>query len=381
MGKGADDPAVVLASEAKYGNPQLEFTSVFNNDRFPNVVVTMSGTVLLVYGRESVYVRRSADGGASWSDAMTVAQGIHGGGVTVDDVTGHILIFVEDEHPPAPLHIYRSTDDGLTWAQMPTRVLPDSQGHVLAMHFNESGITLHGGPHHGRLLRPARWYDENHYGSMDQQYSSAVFSDDHGATWYASEPFPALGTGEAALTQLGDGSIFYNTRRHWAPPGDTKLAADKRLSNNSAVTRRRWSARSRDGSTWSKAHEIVDLPDGPQGDNYGLFGGLTRLDAAKDVLLFSNCDHAHERRNGALWLSFDGGLRWLHKRILSTSEFGYSSLATGRAGTPSEGWIYCFFESGRGTRSFQKGVGQVARFNVAWLTEGFEATPESFNSH
>merc|ERR1739848_642625 len=112
--------------------------------------------------------------------------------------------------------------------------------------------------------------------------------------------------------------------------------------------------------------------------NFGLFGGLARLDTSggQPLLLFSNCDHQHERRNGAVWLSMDSK-RWPHKRVLSTGEFGYSSLAAGRPGTPSEGWIYCFFEAGRATRYFESGsVGQVARFNVAWLCEG--VTPSTF---
>merc|ERR1712224_816923 len=109
----------------------------------------------------------------------------------------------------------------------------------------------------------------------------------------------------------------------------------------SGDTRRRWSAVSADGGeTWGCPHEVADLPDGPQGNNFGLFGGLTRCntppDLALDVLLFSNCDHYEQRRNGAVWLSVDGGVRWPLKRALAAGEFGYSSLAAGRAGTASE---------------------------------------------
>ena len=59
------------------------------------------------------------------------------------------------------------------------------------------------------------------------------------------------------------------------------------------------------------AHTVPDLPDGPQSSNFGLFGGLARLelphDDALDALLFSNCDHATTRENGCVWLSGDGG--------------------------------------------------------------------------
>eukprot|EP00316_Scyphosphaera_apsteinii_P011745 CAMPEP_0119309560 /NCGR_PEP_ID=MMETSP1333-20130426/15833_1 /TAXON_ID=418940 /ORGANISM="Scyphosphaera apsteinii, Strain RCC1455" /LENGTH=431 /DNA_ID=CAMNT_0007313553 /DNA_START=140 /DNA_END=1435 /DNA_ORIENTATION=- len=370
-----------LREAAGRDQPRLEISDAFEGDRFPNVVVTPTGAVLLVYGADMVRVRRSGDGGASWGTAVEVAHGIHGGGVTVDELTGHVLIFVEDEHPPAPLRLFRSTDDGLTWAPMPTRVLPNAEGHVMAMHFNEKGLSLRGGQHNGRLLRAARWYAEGDYDfAMPQHYTAVVYSDDHGATWHASEPFPAKGTGEAALAQLSNGSIVCNSRRHWAPPPE-KRSVDSFW--HSSETKRRWAALSSDGGeTWgSAARELLDLPDGPQGSDFGLFGGLARLDAHADILLFSNCDTpGSDRRNGAVWLSFNGGDRWPHKRVMSSGQFGYSSLAAGRAGTPSEGWVYLFFEAGKATREikvadgyFQAGaLGRIARFNMAWLTEGLE---------
>jgi len=41
--------------------------------------------------------------------------------------------------------------------------------------------------------------------------------------------------------------------------------------------------------------------------------------------------------------------------------FAYSSLATGIEGTPSEGFIYLFYESDRG--------GKIARFKLKWLLD------------
>ena len=76
----------------------------------------------------------------------------------VDETTGDILAFVEDEHPPAPLTVYRSRDDGRTWQSQQVTIHPDSNGNVPSMHMNEHGITLRHGEHQGRLLRPSRWY-------------------------------------------------------------------------------------------------------------------------------------------------------------------------------------------------------------------------------
>jgi sialidase-1 len=220
-----------------------------------------------------------------------------------------------------------------------------------------------------------------------------VYSDDGGAKWFPSEPFPAIGTGEAAVVQLSNGTVYYNTRRHWAPPdgGEDEENAEgdpeaPPQSYESGRTRHRWTATSRDGTDWRELQLVPELPDGPYEDNFGLFGGLTRIEPNQvlgnagigkangyvDVLLFSNVVHPYERRNGFVWLSLDGGKHWIHKRGLCVDEFGYSSLAAGRPGTPSEGWIYCFFEGGGATNYHKSGAtGKVARFNVAWLFEGY----------
>ena len=118
-----------------------------------------------------------------------------------------------------------------------------------------------------------------------------------------------------------------------------------------------------------------DLPDGPQGSNFGLFGGLaTAAVGETGVLVFSNVDEpsAH-RRNGTVWVSVDGGgLRWPHKRNIYARDFGYSTLAAGRAGTPSEGWIYCCFEGS----DLEGSVGRLARFNAAWLLQSAEGSAD-----
>ncbi len=45
----------------------------------------------------------------------------------------------------------------------------------------------------------------------------------------------------------------------------------------------------------------------------------------------------------------------------------YSSLAAGRSGTPSEGWIYLQFEGGP---SGPHSDCQIARFNLSWVLGG-----------
>ena len=102
--------------DALLGFKAFEKQRLFKDQRYPNVVVTVKGSVLAVWGNDGVVVRRSEDGGKTWGPSITISEaGYHGGGTTVDTSSGDILVFVEDRQPPAPLTVYRSQDDGKTW--------------------------------------------------------------------------------------------------------------------------------------------------------------------------------------------------------------------------------------------------------------------------
>ena len=340
--------------DAFLGQPRIEMQQVFKGERFPNIVVTTRGTVLATFGNKSVRACRSDDGGKTWGKEITIADsGLHGGGTTVDEKSGDILAFVEDRHPPAPLTVYRSRDDGKTWQTESVKIAPDSNGNVPAMHMNEHGITLRRGKHKGRLIRPSRWYaGKNERGRWPQHYTNAIYSDDGGKTWNTSDPFPAFGTGEAMVAELSDGSVYYNSRRHWAPEGENP--------------RRRWTALSDDGGvSWKDLSICEVLPDGPQDTNYGCMGGLVRLPVRdRDILIYSNCDSPGGRHHGTVWASIDGGKTWPVKRLVYEGKFAYSSLTAGRPGTKSEGWVYLHFEGG------PDGGSTVGRFNLSWLAAG-----------
>jgi len=337
------------------GEPRLKLQPLFADERFPNITVALDGTVLATWGNKRVRVRRSEDGGETWGEPITIADpGFHGGGTTVDETTGDVLAFVEEHHPPAALTVYRSRDHGRSWdADVGIVIRPDSLGNLPSMHMNEHGSTLRHGAHRGRLIRPTRFYaGQNDRSRWPEHYTNAMHSDDGGRTWQTSEPFPEKGTGEAALVELADGRILYNSRVHW----------QERPRN----TRRR-SAISQDGGhTWEDWKVVEVLPDGNQDRSYGCMGGLVRLPVAgEDILIYSNLDTPKSvRERITVWASFDGGETWPVKRLVLDGPSAYSSLTAGRPGTASEGWVYLHFESAGS---------QVARFNLSWLLAG-EAT-------
>ena len=140
---------------------------------------------------------------------------------------------------------------------------------------------------------------------------------------------PALGRGVATLAELSDGTIYYNSRRHWAPEGENP--------------RRRWEAISKDGgATWTELHFCEILPDGPQDTNYGLMAGLTRLPVAgRDILLFSNVDSPRGRTHGAVWASFDGGKTWPIMKPVFDGRFAYSVPGRERRNAKKNMFVAC----------------------------------------
>lgn len=338
------------ALEIFLGVPKLEIQQVHKRGRFPNVVVGLDGTVISFMG--GVKVKRSEDGGETWGDDIQVGKGFMGGGVIVNEANGEILAFVEKHHPPAKLTVYRSKDHGQTWAAMAAEFLPDVNGNVPSMHMNDAGITLRHGKHAGRIIRATRHYaGKNARSKWPEHYTTASYSDDHGKTWHTSKPFADMGTGEAALCELADGTLYYNSRAHWYKNQDKEPPLRRRCA---------WSDDG--GATWRDWRIVSVLPDGPQNTNYGCMGGLVRLPiVGKDILLYSNCASDRGRKQGTVWASFDGGKTWPIMRLLEKGSFGYSSLNAGRPGTKSEGWIYLNYES-RGSK--------VARFNLGWVLKG-----------
>ena len=335
------------------GDSKFEIQQVFKGGRFPNVVVAVDGTVLAFWG--GAKVRRSVDGGKSWGTEIPIAKGHMGGGVTVNETNRDIFTFIGKRHPPTTETVYRSQDHGKTWSAVDAEIKLDSNGNKPQMHMAEHGITLLHGKHKGRLLRPTRVY-------KSPAYNNAIYSDDGGKTWHCSGAFPIEGTGEGAVAELSNGHVYYSSRNH-----RFKDLADFRYQRPFA-----WSYDG--GKTWRDAGYHRKLPDGPRyrgrkrrgacyNGHFGMMCGLVRLPVEKrDILIYSNADTpCHRRIRMTVWASFDGGKTWPLKRLVFKGPGAYSSLAAGRGGTKSEGWIYLLFES-RGAR--------FARFNLSWLLKG-----------
>jgi sialidase-1 len=142
--------------------------------RIPGLAVTPKGTLLAFagerkgsvgdFGHDSdVVLRRSADGGATWSEPETIlsAEGIdfHSGPVVVDRRTGAVFKFARSHGAKTKPgtdwrdnHVLRSDDDGRTWtravlplrhARAGSRFGPGNGGHGIQL--ADGRLVVHGG--------------------------------------------------------------------------------------------------------------------------------------------------------------------------------------------------------------------------------------------
>jgi sialidase-1 len=360
--KPVEGPIDAFLGEAKFEIQQLYGKEKKHNRGGRNIVTAQDGTVLAFHQK---WVRRSADGGGTWSEAIGTGPEAGGANAVVDETTGAIMLL----HPHGNRWI--SNDAGRTWTHDAIKVHPNLLGHGssekddLGAGAMQPGITLLFGRHAGRLLMPVRFSPSNALEWRRYIYNTAIYSDDRGNTWRTTTPFPVFGTGEAALAELADGRVLYSSREHMSQGN-------------------RFFAWSHDGgATWLHFWRSDVLPDGPRGTSYGCMGGLIRLPVKdRDIVLYSNLDtdrgvmppieqagasRGQEREKMTVWVSFDGGQTWPVKRLVFDGPSAYSNLGVGRLGTPSGGKIYLLFEGGE--EGMYSGI-QVAIFNLDWVLHG-----------
>lgn len=340
-----------------------------------HLAVAMDGTVLVFKEervRKRVEVKRSEDGGRTWSNPIVVGdrvrigsdmsddgryKGEHVGwselgNVVVDETTGEIMVFAMGLAPSRTL--YRSRDHGKTWRAEKTVIKPDRNGWLATTYCCDPGITLRHGKKKGRLVMPSQVFvgSVNDDGTRTylnkgqgrkffaKRYSNALYSDDGGRTWTPSEPFPLLGTSEPGLLELQDGRIYYNARTH--------VREGNKLVGRSVDC----------GESWVDSREDDELFDGPP-DVYGCKGALALFThGGREVMIFSSPGRRDKRDDITIRASFDGGESWPVSRLVREGPGNYTWLAAGRKDTPSAGFIYLLSNKD-----------WMARFNVSWLME------------
>lgn len=352
--------------------------------RIPSVAVTKKGSVLaFAEARKSlgdqsendIVVKRSTDGGATWSALKLIhddgANSLNNPTAVVEQASGRIFLMYQripgnlKEHSKETAvgldgpHIYRnllvwSDDDGITWSQpldvTATTKRPDRATTICSG--PGTGIQLTRGPHRGRLVFP---FNE---GPFWLWQNFAVFSDDAGKTWKMGVDAPGAmipdgkkgqrsQVNEVQMVEMSDGSVRLDSRQFGGAPV-------------------RKTAVSRDGGlTWSSVADIKDIRDP------SCMAGVLRYSfddgTGMGKIIHTGPDSAR-RDHGTVYLSLDDGATFPIKRELWAGKFAYSvpaRLADGRIGV--------LFEAD----DYKRIV--LARFPIEWLTRdvNFATVPES----
>jgi len=336
------------------------------NVRIPAIVQTNKGTLLAFAearsggdsGNLDLVMRRSADGGRTWSDPQTVWN--DGGNVcgnpcpVVDRQTGTIWLLstwnLGSDHEGAIMagkskdvrhpYITFSKDDGRTWAE-PQKLSQSARKDHWRWYATGPGnaIQLTRGKHKGRLLVPANHSDHSDPGN--HPYRSHVFwSDDQGRSWQLGDVL-APKTNEATVVELSDGSVMLNMRSYHG-------------KHNRAV------AVSKDGGKTFGEVTLDDALKSPvcQANIQRLTWPDEKDKGGKSRILFSS-PGGRGRDHLTVRLSYDEGKTWPVGKVVYDGGSAYSDiipLSDGRIGVlyEKDGYARIVFTT----------------FTLDWLTDG-----------
>jgi len=360
----------VQAKQRKNKMMQPKFTSVrqealFEHDgqdffRIPGLLVTREGTLLAFcqqrkgsvsdHGHESDnLVRRSDDGGATWSPAAVIATkpgiDVHNGPAVQDRHSGRIFKFsrywpiqnwkeVLGNTPYARMresglidHVAISDDDGQTW----------SRSEAIAMPFPQDATsTGTGNGMHGIQLANGDLAIAAGYRSASGVLANVVLlSSDGGKTWRTGAADPKANSArEFIFAQLADGSVYCNFRNN--------VEGNHRLISRAPA----------DMSTFGDIHHDTNLPEPVA------HAGISYIPAEKQwtngILLFSNPNvhnvnggwNKYSRQKMTVRASLDGGATWQHALEIWDGPAAYSDIAV----TCEEGewFVHVLYEQGDG---------------------------------
>lgn len=370
---GQSPQALPLRPPADPAEPPLFFEQVdlfsrgtfgTHTYRIPALAVTPAGTLLAICdarrddssdlpGNIDIVLRRSVDGGATWSPQVVIEDlpPDHGAGdpsLLVDQTTGRAFCFyaygppgigffssqagTNDTTDPNTLHahVIWSDDEGLTWSSA-RDLNPEIKDPAWRGIFASSGvgIQLRG----GRLLQPYAVRE-----ASGATTSRNAYSDDHGATWQMGEP-AGIDTNESKLVELNFGIVMQNLRHNSVAARFLSLSFDG-------------------GHSFGTMFEDPTLID-PR-VNAGL--AVLRSRGAgdpDDLLAFTNPWSSSGRQNLEVRFSPDEGTTWPISRLIHPGPAAYSTLLR----LPS-GMIGLFYERGAGS-AYEHVT--FARFTESWV--------------
>ena len=307
--------------------------------------------------------RRSTDGGHTWSEPYTIAQGTgynHGFGDCVlawtNDDNGLIAGFVGgvglwNSTPSNPIRSYiaRSYDNGQTWTEPEditdfifgsNCVVPEHRTWRASFFGSGNGlITSTGRIMFVAAIRETTAQSLNNY---------AVYSDDNGITWHVSGRASVSGD-EAKVTELVDGRILMSIRHNG----------------------KRWYNISNDGGeTWQSSTSTWNDITAPACNGDMIRYTSVNQGFNKNRLLHS-VPFGSSRTDVSVYISYDEGETWPVRKCIVPYSSAYSSLCVLPDGT-----IGLYVEEEYPGNSGYSTV--FYNFSLEWLTDGSDSLDPTF---
>jgi len=303
--------------------------------RIPAMAVTARGSILCAWEQRhggdwdccGIALRRSEDGGASWSVPVQIFAAPPGGNannpVLLVRNDGTVLFLWCEAY--ARTFCAVSSDDGLTFRAQTE--ITAAMAEVRARNGFNWDICATGPGHgielrNGVLLVPFWLADSGGARAHRPSAAGVLRSGDGGESWQNGQLFTARGEGftnpsEACLAELPNGDILLNLRHE-------------------GNIRRRMTAISHNGGlSFSAPQPARALPD-------PICLGSMAAQPEQELLAFCNCKSESARENLTLRFSADGGENWpISQKIAALGS--YSDLAFSRDGKQ----LYLFYEHGR----------------------------------
>lgn len=315
----------------------------YHTYRIPALAVTNDKTLLaFCEGRKhhrgdagdiAMLVKRSTDGGATWSEQRIVWDDPgHTNGnpaPVVDRQTGVIHLLMTwnrgDDHErdiiagrsqdTRRVFVAASADDGLTWHQ-PAEITSAVKQKDWTWYATGPGhgIQLQRGEAAGRLVIPC---DHIVTGSK-AHYSHVIYSDDHGATWHLGGRSPQPQVNECAAAEISGGRLLLNMRSY-RPDARARQVA---ISYDGGLS---WGEQRIDSQLIEPICQasIIDYPNG------------------SGLVFFANPASETARVNMTLRGSQDYGESWDSQLRLHGGPSAYSDLAIA-----PDGRVLCLYEGG-----------------------------------
>ena len=304
--------------------------------RIPAIITTPKGSILAFAearktscsdtGDIDLVMKRSTDGGKSWSPLMIVrddGDNVCGNPVPIIDETNGRIVLVscwnlgEDTESEIiagtskegrRVYVMFSDTDGLSWSA-PKEITssvkkPDWTWYATGPCH---GIQLQSEKYKNRLIVPS-----NHVkGGTHDHFSQMLYSDDGGETWQLGESTRIPNGNESSAAELADGNVLLNMR------------------NMNQQEKHRLQAISVDGgATLGEMQHVTQLIEPVcQANiiNYTKSGKIT------NTLLFSN-PHATVRKNMTIQISRDGGQNWKKAFTVYEGHSAYSDMTVFKNG-------------------------------------------------